>query len=483
MHYFNKLSIVKIQNQANKWITKNWSLIHIIFLIFYSLYILSKAFKFGKILSNNNTELISPFKLLWFIIDTIGFILLAIVFISGIKFKLWQYIGIIFIGFILIKIAYVNTMDTNLNWPGSDTAIGNYISAEEVVKFGALDLLKTWNERTNPNSFKEINNDLKDSIIYFINKYNLSCLAFDKWKTGLDSSSYDLISNNRPFMHPPLTPILMGFCLKVFPFGRWSLEYMMWFITFLSILLVILYSYKKSPGNLSNIALISFTTSLVMFRFHSPSADQFSMFLFTLPIIIFIIKPSNKFWLSFLFGVIYGLCFYTKFNVMFFISILVISLLLYSKKITLKPFFGIIFGFLVPIIIFTSLGYYFWLTLITSHVMTKLYATHNPANLIENTSKLLYFGPSFLLLFLLLLINSNKLEKKLFPYYIPALISLFVLTLYLYQFGDLNRYLIQYMPIVLLFILSMDNIIELRKRDLFISLFTNFIFLHLNIYF
>jgi hypothetical protein len=478
----NKSNIAKYQNIANKWITKYWFILNLLFIVCYVLYVFLKLYKV-KIFSNNNVEFISSFSLSLFIINVVGFSLLAIALIYGKGFKFWQYITIIFLGFILITISYIKTLDPNLQWYGSDVAIGNYISAEETVKYGTFDLIKTWNDRANPYDYNHINDDVKDSSRKFIAKYNLSGFIFDKWKNKLDSTKYNLKTNNRPYVHSPFTSLTMGWWLKIFPFGRWSLEYEMLFINILTILIVILYARKKDIGNFRNIVILSIVSSPIMFRFHSPSIDQLSTLLFTIPIFLFLLYPSKNFWYSFLYGIIYGFCFYSKFTVLFFIIFLVFSFLFYIKDLTLKPLLGLLAGLIIPVILFTASGYYFWLTLITGRIITAQYAQHNPANLFENLTKFLYFGPSFLLLSLMPIININKLVKKNFSIYVPIIISLFFMVLFLYDQNGWNRYLGQFMPAILLFILSMEDVIELKKRDLFISLLANFIFLHLNIYF
>jgi hypothetical protein len=481
MHYFNKMSIQKIQNQASKWIISNWFILHILYIIGYLSYVILKLYKV-KVFSSNNVEYLSSFSLQWFLFNIIGFVLLVIAFISGIKFKFWQYVSLIVLGFIIITISYVKTLDPSLNWYGSDVARGNYVSAEETVKYGGCDIINKWNDRANPYDSSYINAEVKETSREFFAKYNLSGLILDKWKCNLDSNKYNFTENDRPYVHSPFTILIMGYWLKIFPYGKWSLEYQMLFLNIFSILFVIIFANIKSQGNFKNIVIISLVTSPVMYRFHSPSVDQLCMLLFTLPIFLFLLFPSKSFSASFLYGVIYGFCFYSKFTVLFFILLLFLSYLFYIKQLTIKPILGLITGLILPIILFTSLGYYFWLTLITGRIISQHYAINSNIGFWENVSKFLYFGPSFILLSLFVIINSNKL-KRIYLVFMPTLISLLFLIIFLYDQNGWNRYLTQYMPVVLLFLLSMDNTIELRKKDLFVSLLANFIFLHLNIYF
>jgi hypothetical protein len=49
--------------------------------------------------------------------------------------------------------------------------------------------------------------------------------------------------------------------------------------------------------------------------------------------------------------------------------------------------------------------------------------------------------------------------------------------------ADWNRYLLHFMPVIILFLLSMDTKIKFRKKDLLISFIANYTFFQLNNYF
>ena len=476
-------NIEKYQDNATKFIKDNWFNLHLLFIVVYLLYIILKIYKI-KVLPNNGVDLFPSFSLPWFFAGTIGFSSLAIVLVYLKGMKLWLYIVVLFFGFSLITISYVNTVDPDLEWYGSDVALGNMISAEEMVKLGTFDLIKTWNDRANPYEYSNHFTVVKDSIIQVFNKYNLSGLLFDNWKNKLDSNSYNIIHNNRPYVHSPFPTIIMGWWLKIFPFGRWSLECQMLFLNFISLLLVIIFAFRKVPENYRNLIVISLASSLVMFKFHSPSVDQLSMFLFTLPLFLSHMFSKKNFLFFFLNGVVYGFCFYSKFTVLSFILLLIISFLFYRKELTLKSLIGLLSGLLIPVIIFTASGYYFWITLITGRIITQIVARSIDLSFMESLTKLLYFGPSFLLLTLILIINFNRVSKNSYPYYVPTMLSLVLLLVFLYDQGGWNRYLTQYMPVILLFVCSIDSVIlELKKKDLLISIIVNYIFLNLNAYF
>jgi hypothetical protein len=477
----DKIKLDKLRNRAVESIARHWFTINLLYIILVVVYFALKIIKNRDSFIYDYAGSVNTihFSLFWFLLNIIGFVILGFALVSEIKFRIWQYTGLLLVGFFLVTYSFIRGSVNELVYDGSDVGIGNYISSEEVVKYGVLDLIKTWDERANPfdKRYSE-NSDLKDSVVKYISKYNLTGLTFDKWKNYLDTSRYNLQINNRPYQHPPLSVIIMGVWLKIFPFGLWSMEALMMTITFLSIFLIVLYSYKKSSGNFRSIVILSLISSPVLFRFHLPSADQPGMLLFTIPVFTSLLFPSKKFWAAFIYGIIFGLCFYIKFTFAFFILFLFISLIFYLRQVSLKFLLGYIAGILIPFIVFTSLGYYFWLTVITGKVLINNLNAIYDFNFFDIISKLFYFGPSFLLIFLLLLLNQDKINKSSYPFYIPVLLSLIVTMII--AFYVWNRYLIPYMPVFLLFSLSLGNIIELRKKDLIISLIGNFVFLHLN---
>lgn len=477
-----KSKLDKFRNNCIAFISKRWFVINLLYIAAYLLYVIFKILHGRKSFFYSNADIgpTAPFSPLWFSLNIIGFLVLGFVLISNIKFKLWQYISIFLIGFVLTSYSFSKGSGGELSYEGSDVAMGNYIGGEEVVKYGVIDLIKTWNDRGNPyderNSF-----ELKDSVKKYIAENNLTGLEFDKWKERLDTSRYNLITNNRPFAHPPMTPIIIGLWLRIFPFGMWSVQFLMMFITFLTILMVIIYSYKKGIGNFSSIVILSIITAPVIYRFILPSVDQPAMLLFTIPLFLTLLFPTKKFWVALLYGVVYGLCFYVKFTIIYFVFFAVLSFLIYYKQLTFKYFLGFLTGLIIPFILFTSLGYYFWLTFITGHVWMKNVDATIDLNFFDMITKVYYFGPSFLLLFILMMLNQDKLQKNLYPFYIPLLISLIITMIVAYVVW--NRYLIHFMPAFSLFLLSLGNVIELKKKDLLISLIANFVFLHLNNFF
>jgi len=484
MNPLNNFKTERYRETVSKLIVKWWFLIHIIFIAAYALFLIYKIKRGGYVFREKVLDIKIGFTPEWFILNIAGFAILTYVFLyEKIRSKMWLYLSLITVGFFLIVFSFIKTVDPDLIWDNSDVTIGNYISARESKEYGAADLLKTWNDRANPYDSSEVNSDIKDSIRKFVAHYNLTGLTFGKWKTKLDTTKYNLDLNNRAYVHSPLPTLLMGWWMSIFPFDRWSLEMFMFALTLFSILIVVYYSYKRNPGNFSAIVLIALITSPVMIRYPHPSTDQMSMFLFTVPVFLFLINPSKKFSVSFLYGLIYGICFFSKFTVFVHITIFTLFLFLYRKQISYMPLLGLFAGILIPVIIFTSAGYYMWLTFITGRIITKMFAMNNPVIFTENLTKLLYFGPSFILMTIFLMVNSNKLKKDSYTYYYPFIISFIILIIYLYDQGAWNRYMTQYMPGISLFLLASEKTIELRKRDLFIAIFTNFVFLNLNTYF
>lgn len=465
-------------NSINESIIKNWFWLHIVFIVLYILYVSYKVMK-GVNPIYSGIDKPDDFNLLSFIFIIIGFILIAIPF-AFIKLKIYWLYLIAFIAYLLISFGYIRTIDKGLHWEGSDVAYGNYNAAVEFNQFGILPGIKDWNERANP-YIQNQQSEFSDSVKGIINKFNLSWLAFDKWKTNKMPERYEAW-NNRPIMHPPLAPIVLGMWLKIFPFGHWSAEIFMILLEFASIILIFVL-IGKGLKNFDRILilLLALITTPVMIRFHNPSAEQLSMLLFLLSTyLIFDIQKSSllKYFLS---GLLIGLTFYTKFNIVFYIAIQVIFFIFNSHRGKFKSMVAYIFGILSVVCVFTILGYYFWLTFLTGFVYSKLYALHNPVAMAQSFSKILYFGPTIILLVLLVISDFNKFSNK--TLLAPVLLSLAVTMIYLWDQGIWNRYLVFYLPVLCSFLLISKRNIDLKTKDILIIPITNFIFISLNTYF
>jgi hypothetical protein len=377
----------------------------------------------------------------------------------------------------VISFGYIRTIDKELLWKGSDVAWGNYNAAVEFNKIGILPGIKDWNERANP----YIQSEFSDSVKGIINKYNLSWITFDKWKTNKVSEIYEA-GNNRPIMHPPLAPVILGVWLKIFPFGHWSSEIFMILLEFASIILIFILIGKGLKNNERIlILLLALITTPVMIRFHNPSAEQLSMLLFLLSTyLIFDIQKSSLF-KYFFSGLFIGLTFYTKFNIVFYIVIQVIFFVFNSHRVRIKNIVAYIFGILAVVFVFTFLGYYFWLTFLTGFVYSKIYTLQNPVTMVQSFSKILYFGPTLILLVFLLISDFNKSDNK--TLLAPVLLSLAVTMIYLWDIGTWNRYLVFYLPVLCSYLLMLKRNIDLKTKDILIIPITNFVFIALNIYF
>jgi hypothetical protein len=380
----------------------------------------------------------------------------------------------------MISIVYIKAVDKELSWEGSDVALGNYNAAVEFNRFGILQGIKDWNERANP-YVQNNRNIFGNSLESFIKKNNLSWIAFDKWKDNMAFEKYETW-NNRPIMHPPLAPLALGLWISMFPFGHWSAEIFMILLEFASIILIFILTVKKLKNiNRVLLLLLSIITAPVMIRYHNPSAEQLSMLLFLLSTYLIFDGQKASFIRFFFSGLLIGFTFYTKFNIIFFIMAQIILLFLYSKRGNYKNLIAYIVGILVVFCVFTIFGYYFWLTFLSGFIYAKQYSIAHPTSFIQSFSKLLYFGPTIIILFLILLSDFNKLDNKLLLS--SVLLSLAMVMLYLWNLGTWNRYLIFYLPVIFSFLLTSKCILNLKKRDILIIPISNFIFIILNIYF
>jgi hypothetical protein len=461
-------------DSINKSIIKNWFWLHLLFIIFYVLYVSYKVTK-GFNTEYSVTEKTYAFNLLSFIIMFCGFMLIAVSF-TFIKLELNKLYTIAFIAYLLISFGHIRTVDKSLKWEGSDVAWGNYNAALEFSKFGILPGIKDWNERANP----YIQSNFSDSAKRIIDKYNLSWIAFNKWKVDKIPDKYNNW-NNRPIMHPPLAPIVLGIWLNIFPLGHWSAEVFMFLLEFASIILVFLLIGKglKDYDRIL-ILLLALITTPVMIRFHNPSAEQLSMLLFLLSTyLIFDIQKSSIF-RYFLSGLLIGLVFYTNFNIIFYIGIQATFLIFNRDQIKFNKVIAYLLGILLVVCIFTLLGYYFWLTFLTGFIYSKLYALRNPVTIVQGFSKLLYFGPTIILLVLILILDFKKNTYK--TLLAPVLLSLAILMIYLWDQGNWNRYLCFYLPVLCSFLIISKRSINLKTKDIIIIPITNFIFIILNLY-
>lgn len=465
-------------DSINESIIKNWFWLHIIFIAFYILYVLYKVIR-GVNPIYSGIDKPEDFNLLSFILIISGFILIAIPF-AFMKLKAYWLYFIAFIAYLLISFGYVRTIDKGLRWEGSDVAYGNYNAALEFNQYGILPGIKDWNERANP-YIQNQQSEFSDSVKGIINKFNLSWITFDKWKTDRTPERYEA-SNNRPIMHPPLAPIVLCVWLKIFPYGHWSAEIFMILLEFACIILIfVLIGKGLGNYNMILILLLALITTPVMIRFHNPSAEQLSMLLFLISTyLIFDIQKSSlvKYFLS---GLLISLTFYTKFNIVFYIAIQVIFFIFNNHQVRFKSMVAYILGIMTVVCIFTILGYYFWLTFLTGFVYSKLYALQNDVTLVQGFSKILYFGPTIILLVLLLISDFNRYSNK--TLLAPVLLSLAVTMIYLWDQGTWNRYLVFYLPVFWLFTLISKRNINLKTKDILIIPITNFIFIALNIYF
>jgi hypothetical protein len=462
-------------NSINESIIKNWFWLHIIFIAFYILYVSYKVIK-GVNPIYSVIDKPDDFNLLSFIFIIIGFLLIAIPF-AFIKLKIYWLYSLTFIAYLLISFGYIRTEDEGLHWEGSDVAWGNYNAALEFNKFGILPGIKDWNERANP----YIQSEFSDSAIRVINKFNLSWLAFDKWKTNKIPEKYEA-GNNRPIMHPPLAPLVLCMWLKIFPYGHWSAEIFMILLEFASIILIFVL-IGKGLENYDRILilLLALITTPVMIRFHNPSAEQLSMLLFLLSTYLIFDNQKSSLLKYFLSGLLIGLTFYTKFNIVFYIAIQMIFFIFNSHRRKFKNIMAYVIGVVTVICIFTILGYYFWLTFLTGFVYSKLYVLQKPVTLVQGFSKILYFGPTIILLLLLVILDFNKYVNK--TLLAPVLLSLAVTMIYLWDVGTWHRYLVFYLPVLCSFLLISKRNIALKTKDILIIPITNFVFIALNVYF
>lgn len=474
----NSNSIIKL---FQDFILKNWFFLHLVFIAFYVFFTVFKVlFSKGINPLSLKPDIQSNFDIIYFGLIITGFSLLVIPVVYRKLKSIWVFV-IAFTSYLLISFGYVSTQDKGLKWQGSDVAWGNYSAALEFKEHGIIQGIKMWNERSNPyiNNRKD---EFSDSVKAIINKFNLNWIAFDKWGNNNIPEGYDA-NNNRPIMHPPLAPIVISVWLTIFPFGHWSSEILMIFLEFASIMLIFLLSGNgfKNNNNKELILLLALLTTPVMVLFHNPSGEQLSMLLFVISMVMIIDTQKAKTVQYFISGILIGLTFYTKFNIIFYIVFQIIFFFINRHRLKWEYILAYLIGILTIAGIFTILGYYFWLTILTGIVYSKIHALNNHVLVLQGFSKLLYFGITIILFTLLLIFDINKYSNKIVL--LPVLLSLALLVIYLWDQGALNRYLTFYLPVLGLLFLNMTNLAKMKTRDILIIPIINFVFISLNTYF
>lgn len=464
----------------NNFIKKNWILMNIIFVLLIVLYQLMKnlVFHSGLIIEKSSPLIfnIYGFLLLLFGIGSLFFML------HKAENKILN-ISFLVLGYSSICLGYILQKDPGLKWEGSDVAWTNYNLAKEVVDYGPLFIVDTWNNRANPFDSVGYNPIAKAQTRKTIEENKINWLSGNRW--DIRNLPVDKF-NNRPYIHPPLAPIIMGEWLSIFPISRFSLQTFMIVINlFAFIILMVLFKEDLGNDNGFYLLLFSIITTPVAILFFAPSEDQLTMILTGLSVIILYKKTEESSFYPFISGILIGLAFYTKFIVAFYIFFQLMSLIFFYKNFSIKPFIGYLTGLLLVFITFTAFGYYFWLTILIGIKVANTYAREHPITFLRSILDFAYFGPSFLLILILLIIKLfNKAKDfKFFFITVPLLFGIGIYCILAWKLGTFNRYLFVFVMALFPFLFSSIKSIDFKKKDILITLFSNFLLLVLIMYF
>ena len=456
-------------SSMKEFIKKYWFYINIIFIA------AAAGFQAVKIITGKGMPEQEP-VLSYTLISTIFLLagtvsLTAIYFIRNRKNILLK-LMLLIAGYTLLCFVFILEKDPSLNWDGSDVAWYNYEAGEECAKLGTGYLISTWNTRANPfdtlyysEAFTPESKEMFNKEIY---KGWMKKFTGDRWNTK------ELLvdkKNNRPYMHPPVSPVLIGWWLKIFPFGRYSAEILMIIINLLVFILLFL-KYSREGTNAFYIILFTVIATPVTVLFINPSAEHPAMMFAMLTVTFLLYKDlSNSFLFPLLSGIAAGLAFYSKFMMAFYAGFQIIALLIMYKKLSIKPFIGFTLGFLTVLVIFTITGYYFWLTVLTGKVYAQVYINSiQGVSFAENIQKLMYFGLPLILIVLYLVYKIftgfRSFEHKYIV--IPFLLGALVYVSSTWEVGAFNRYLFVYAPALFPFMFAAIKDIEFSKRDVMI---------------
>lgn len=399
------------------------------------------------------------------------FSLIAIYFIRSRK-SIFLKLTLLTAGYTLLCFVYILEKDPALVWEGSDVAWYNYEAGEEVAKLGTCYLISTWNTRANPfdtlyysESFTPESKEMFSKEIY---KGWMKKFTGDRWDTK------ELLvdkKNNRPYMHPPVSPVLTGLWLKIFPFGRYSAEILMIILNLLVFILLFMKYYREGTNSFY-LLFFTLVATPVTVLFINPSAEHPTMMFAMLTVMLLLYKDlNNTFLFPLLSGFAAGLAFYSKFMMAFYAAFQIIALLIMYRRLTIKPFLGFTLGFITVLLAFTLSGYYFWLTVLTGKVYAQVYINSiQGVSFAENIQKLMYFGMPLISMVLYLVYrifaDFKSFEHKFIV--IPFLLGAAVYVASTWEVGAFNRYLFVYVPALFPFMYSAVKDIEFSKRDVLI---------------
>jgi hypothetical protein len=444
----------------NKYIQKYWIHINVLFIAVALLFQFVKAYK-GHTLSDVHINVAGAVLL------AAGIAAILYIFIIREKKSLVSSLILLTVGYSLICFGYQLQKDPELIWEGSDVAWYNYQAGEEVVKYGADYIVSTWNTRANPfdtDTTDVLPTEAREMFMKDVYKDYMKMFVGDRWvpmKLDLDKN------NNRPYMHPPLTPVVIGLWLKVFPYGRYSAQILMILLN-LVVFSLIFSKYYKEGTNQFYVLFFAIVTTPVAILFINPSAEQLAMMLFVLSTGLLLHKDLNgSFYLPLLSGLIIGLAFYTKFIVAFYILFQIISLTISFRKKTIKPIMGYVLGLLAVFLMFTLSGYYFWLTILTGKVVTDLYIqTNPPVTIFQLVIKLYYFGLPLIMVTGYMSYKIKSISNRIVL--IPLILGTVIYMGLTWKVGTFNRYLFLFVPAMFPFFYEVIKEIEFSKRDVIV---------------
>ena len=458
----------------NKYLEKYWVHFNIIFIFLALIFQLIKVYKTN---SFSAVHIDIPGLLLMIA----GFSLLLCAFLLRKKEKILPNLILIVTGYALLCIGFSCQTDPELRWEGSDVALYNYQAGEEVVKYGPGYIISTWNLRANPfdtDSTDVFPYEAREMFSKDVYKDYMKYFTGDRWnQTSLDLNK----SNNRPYMHPPLTPVVIGLWMKLIPFGRYSAQLLMILLN-LTIFVLIFLKYFKERTNHFYILFFAIITTPAAILFINPSAEQLTMVLLTLAAGFLLQKDlTNSFFFPFISGLIMGLTFYTKFIVAFYIIIQIIALAVSYRTITFKPVIGYILGLFLIFVLFTLSGYYFWLTILTGKVVTELYIQANPpVTLFQLMLKLYYFGMPLIIITIYMITKIRLLKNKVVL--IPLIMGIVIYMALTWKVGTFNRYLYIFVPAMFPFFYDSIKNIKFSDKGVLIVPITSLVLLWLILY-
>jgi len=366
--------------------------------------------------------------------------------------------------------------DRSNAWIGADVPTNNYSAALLALEIGSYELVNTWNARGNPYAdSNEIPHP--EEVVQKIEKLKLGWLMGNRWQIR------DLPqNNNRMHQHPPGYPLVLAGWLRVFGASRISAQ---WFELCLKLLVIILaawWIWQRIPKGemLSRIVVfLLLSTAPPVILFFEPHANELATIFAVLAFMILekSAHSHHRIALNIVAGVLLAFAAYTNFFNMLLLIVMLAVFALSKEAWRSWIFPGVLGGSALVILVFCFIGYYPWLTYVTGSHLTYYYRLSNPFDLLSSVLDFLYFGFPLLLITILSLFASRRVDNRFISICtIGVLITLVIGVYQSFALASTSRYLMGMLFLLLPVICISMSRLNFTLRQAMIIPIVNYMF-------